>query len=173
MGLSVNCRGVLTPGTGFSTLSEVKLGLGLGGKMSFTKTHAVLLLFPSVLSTVASPHLPWILSAETPCAVVCFEENPCCILSIHYPSNLNAARKYLELVGAHFKNMKEIQRWMCQRPSPTRGRIPWREYLNKIVHEISRIEPLGTVVLGCLWEPGPNCDTQLSSSNDKALGVFE
>ena len=48
--------------------------------------------------------------------------------------------KYLRLVGAHFKNSKEIQRLMCQRPSAARGRMPWREHLNKTVHEMSRVE---------------------------------
>lgn len=65
---------------------------------------------------------------------------PCYILSVHYHSNLNAALKYLRLVGAHFKHFKEIQRLMCQRSSAARGRMPWREHLNKTVHEMSNVE---------------------------------
>lgn len=89
-------------------LSEVKVGLGLGRKMSFTKTHTVSLFSPSIILSTAPSLSPWTLSAKTPWAVFDFEENPCYILSVHYSSNLNAARKYLELVGVHFKNVKEI-----------------------------------------------------------------
>lgn len=139
MGLSI-IWGVLTSGTRFSTLSEVKVGLGFGGKMPFTKTQTVSFSFPPFCPP-PPPLTPMDSECWKPLCCVLLWGKPCYILSIHYHSNLNAAPKYLELVGAHFKNYKEIPRLMCQWPSPARGRMPWREYLNKTFREISRIEP--------------------------------
>lgn len=148
MDLSVNYRGVLTSGTRFSTLSEVKVGLGFGGKLPFTKTHTVSFSFPP-FCPLPSPLTPWILSAESPCALFCFEENPVTFFQFIITLIWMQPLKYLRLVGAHFKHFKEIQRLMCQWSSPARGRMPWREHLNKTVHEMSIVE---TCRHCCSWK---------------------
>lgn len=139
MGLSINYRGFLTSGTRFSMLSEIKVGLGFGGKLPFTKTHTVSFSFPPFCPLPPPPnsHGFWVLKAP----VLYFALRKTLLHSFIITLIWMQPLKYLELVAAHFKNFKEIQRLICQWPSPARGRMPWREYLNKTVHENSRIEP--------------------------------